>query len=103
MFEEINDIYSLFYTVIAAVDAEISLLVLGLGLLYCIVGIVSLKATGAQVSYHRELAELRAEVQRLSERVLVVEREARATPLEPSAQEAKVEEAPVVAAHPALT
>ncbi len=101
MFEEINDIYSLFYTVIAAVDAEISLLVLGLGLLYCIVGIVSLKATGAQVSYHRELAELRAEVQRLSERVLVVEREARATALEPSAQEAKVEEAPVVAAHPA--
>jgi fused signal recognition particle receptor len=75
MVEEIQGLYSLLYAVIAAVDAEISLLVVGLGLLYCIVGIISLKAKGAQISSRQEISDLQAEVRELSEHVRALQRE----------------------------
>jgi fused signal recognition particle receptor len=80
MFNEIQDLYSLLFALVSAVDAEISLLVLGLGLLYCIVGVISLKAKGVQVSSHKEVAELQGQVRELSERVTALQREVSARP-----------------------
>lgn len=69
MFDDIQDLYSLLYAVVDAVDAEISLLVLGLGLLYCIVGIVSLKAKGAQQDSLKDIEALKGDVEALTRQV----------------------------------
>ena len=75
MFDDIQGLYSLVYAVVAAVDAEISLLVLALGLLYCIVGIVSLKAKGAQQDSLKEVHALKGDVEALTKQVLVLQRQ----------------------------
>lgn len=66
MFDDVQQYYELLDAVLLAVDAEISLLVLGLGLLYCIVGMLSLKAKGAVRDSREEIEDLRREVSRLS-------------------------------------
>ena len=75
MVDDIQNLYALLYAIVGAVDTEISLLVLGLGILYCIVGILSLKAKGAQTSSQQELAHLRGEVWKLAEQVEALRRE----------------------------
>jgi fused signal recognition particle receptor len=69
MVDSIQNVYSLIDAVILAVDAEISLLVLGLGVLYCIVGVLSLKTKGVVRGSQEELESLRREVQKLSAEV----------------------------------
>jgi fused signal recognition particle receptor len=100
MFDEMRDLYSFVYAVVAAVDAEISLLVVGLGLLYCIVGIASLKAKGAQedaakevLALKKEVESLKREVQELSAQVL----------LQPASEVNKPEAAPQPHARTVLT
>ena len=73
MLDNINDFYALLDAIVIAVDAEISLLVLGLGLLYCIVGILSIKAKGAAEDSREELELLRREVDRLSQELKVLQ------------------------------
>ena len=75
MFDDIQDLYSLIYAVVAAVDVEISLLVLGLGLLYCIVGILSLKVKGAQHTSLQEVGALKREVEALTSEVQELRRQ----------------------------
>lgn len=70
MVDSIENIYALLDAVILAVDAEISLLVLGLGVLYCVVGVLSLKTKGAVRGSQEELESLHREVQKLSTEVL---------------------------------
>ena len=69
MFDNIRDMFAILQSIVAAVDAEISLLVMGLGLLYCIVGISSLRSREVQRDYQEELDELRSEVRVLSQRI----------------------------------
>ena len=69
MFDNVQDIYVVLRALVAAVDAEISLLVMGLGILYCIVGISSLRSREVQRDYQEELEELRHEVKELSQRI----------------------------------
>ncbi len=64
-----QDLYALIYSVMAAVDVEISILVIALVALYCIVGIVSLKAKGSRESSQKEIADLRADVEKLKHEV----------------------------------
>jgi fused signal recognition particle receptor len=75
MFDDIQDLYSLVYAVVAAVDAEISLLVVGLGLLYCIVGIVSLKAKGAQQDALKDVKVLKGDIEALTKQVQDLQRQ----------------------------
>ncbi|MEY4668151.1 MAG: signal recognition particle GTPase FtsY [Pseudomonadota bacterium] len=97
MFDDMQDLYAFVYSVIAAVDAEISLLVLGVVLLYCVVAIISLKARNAQEASQKEIGLLRAEVDKLAQEIrgLRGQISARATPaVTPGvAQEERVEEA----------
>ena len=69
MFDDMQDLYALIYSVMAAVDVEISLLVLGLVVLYCIVGIISLKAKGSREFSQKEVADLRAGLENLTQEV----------------------------------
>jgi fused signal recognition particle receptor len=69
MFDDIQDLYAVIYSVVAAVDVEISLLVMGLVVLYCIVGIISIKAKGARESAQKDLSLLEGDVQRLTQEV----------------------------------
>ncbi len=64
-----QDLYALMYSVIAAVDVEIAILVVALVALYCIVGIVSLKAKGSRESSQKEIAVLRADLEKLTREV----------------------------------
>lgn len=69
MFDNIQELYALLDAVVLAVDAEISLLVLAVGLLYCVVGVFSLKAKGAVRDSREEIEQLRKEVSRLSREI----------------------------------
>jgi fused signal recognition particle receptor len=75
MVDDIQNFHALLYALVGAVDTEVSLLVLGIGLLYCVVGILSLKAKGAKTSSEQELAHLRGEVRKLAEQVEALRRE----------------------------
>lgn len=66
MFDDIQNIYAVIDSVVAAVDVEISLLVIALVVLYCIVGILSSKAKGTRETSEKDLALLQSEVQRLT-------------------------------------
>ena len=92
MFDDIQDLYSLVYAVVAAVDAEISLLVLGLGLLYCIVGIVSLKAKAAQQDSLKEVEVLKGDLEALTRRVDELQRQLSAKVVVPALEIAPVPE-----------
>ncbi len=94
MVDDIQNLYALLYAIVAAVDTEIFILVLGLILLYCIVGILSLKAKGAQTSSAQEVAHLRGEVRNLVEQVEALRREVRARAPVERAEAEKVLEAP---------
>lgn len=94
MVDDIQNLYALLYAIVAAVDTEIFILVLGLILLYCIVGILSLKAKGAQSSSQQELAHLRGEVSRLAEQIEALKGELRARSRVEVAEPEKVLEAP---------
>lgn len=94
MIDDIQNLYALFYAIVGAVDTEISLLVLGLVLLYCIVGILSLKTKGAQNSSQQELAHLRGEVKRLAEQVEALRRDLSERSRVEAAEAVKVLEAP---------
>jgi len=69
MFDDIQDLYAVIHSVVVAVDVEISLLVIGLVLLYCIVGILSIKAKGSRESSQSDLSALQADIQRLTQEV----------------------------------
>lgn len=69
MVDNLQDYYSIAQALVAAVDAEISLLVLALGLLYCFVGISSLRTREIERDSQDELVELRREVEDLSRKV----------------------------------
>jgi fused signal recognition particle receptor len=67
--------YAVIDSVVAAVDVEISLLVIALVALYCIVGILSIKGKGSRESSERELSRLREEVEQLQHEVGALRRE----------------------------
>lgn len=60
-----QDLYALMYSVMAAVDVEILILVIALVTLYCNVGILSLKAEGSREPSQKEISGLRAELKQL--------------------------------------
>ena len=66
MFDDIQNLYAVIDSVVAAVDVEISILVVALVVLYCIVGILSIKAKGTRETSQKDLAFLQSEVQRLT-------------------------------------
>jgi fused signal recognition particle receptor len=99
MFDDTQDLYSLLYAVVAAVDAEISLLVLGLGLLYCIVGIVSLKAKTAQQDSLKDVEVLKGDLEALTRRVDELQRQLSAKVVVPALEIALV---PEVAPFPSI-
>ena len=75
MFDDMQNVYAVIDSVVAAVDIEISLLVIALVLLYCIVGILSLKGKGARESSEKELSRLQGEIEKLTREVADLRRE----------------------------
>jgi fused signal recognition particle receptor len=93
MVDDIQNLYALLYAIVSAVDTEISLLILGLVVLYCIVGILSLKVKGTQTS-EQELAHLQGEVSRLAEQVESLRRELGERPSVEAAEAVRVLKGP---------
>jgi fused signal recognition particle receptor len=69
MFDDIQDLYAVIHSVVVAVDVEISLLVIALVVIYCIVGILSIKAKGSRESSQSDLSALKADVEKLTQEV----------------------------------
>lgn len=78
MVDSIQNLYALLDAVVVAVDAEISLLVLGLGVLYCVVGVLSLKAKGAVEGSREEIEDLRRELNNLTQDIHALQAEVQA-------------------------
>jgi fused signal recognition particle receptor len=94
MVDDIENLYALVYAVAVAVDTDIFLLILAVVLLYCIVGILSLKAKGSQASSQEDLNHLRGEVRRLAEQVEASRRDLNERSRVEAAEAVKVLEAP---------
>jgi fused signal recognition particle receptor len=75
MFDDMQNVYAVIDSVVAAVDIEISLLVIALVVIYCVVGILSLKGKGARESSEKELARLQGEIEKLTREVNDLRRE----------------------------